>query len=60
MFYGESGKPTPSSMVSNISSEARRLALGGLPDWAIELEQMRREVKELKSIEAKVSVCSIY
>ena len=36
-----------------MSSEARRLALGGLPDWEIELEQMKREIRDLKAQEAK-------
>jgi len=38
---------------TDLTSEARRLALGGLPDWAIELEQMRREVRELRAQEKK-------
>lgn len=41
--------------VNHLSSEARRLALGGLPDWAIEIEQMKREVRELKSLDAKAN-----
>eukprot|EP00392_Amoebophrya_sp_AT5.2_P003292 g3297.t1 len=39
--------------IGSMSTEARRIALGGLPEYEIELEQMRREVRELKSQEAK-------
>lgn len=45
----------PNFLTTNLNSDARRLALGGLPDWAIEIEQMKREVRELKSQEAKAT-----
>ncbi len=45
--------PGASSFQVDVSSDVRRLALGGLPDWEIELEQMRQEIRELKSKELK-------
>ncbi|CAD7970207.1 unnamed protein product [Amoebophrya sp. A25] len=42
---------TRSELSSNISTDARRFV--GLPDYEVELEQMRREVRELKSQQSK-------
>ncbi|CAD7944649.1 unnamed protein product [Amoebophrya sp. A120] len=50
---GQSFGSATKSDFSTMSTEARRIALGGLPDYEIELEQMRREVRELKSQESK-------
>mmetsp|Transcript_10171 Transcript_10171/g.24994 ORF Transcript_10171/g.24994 Transcript_10171/m.24994 type:complete len:489 (+) Transcript_10171:142-1608(+) len=51
--HGHSIGSNPRTDFSSMSTEARRIALGGLPEYEIELEQMRREVRELKSQEAK-------